>query len=238
MALGFFLREALRSLRRNAVPSFAAMASVLVTMLVLGVFIPIVQATTGAANEVRGKRARQRLPDDRRDARTTSSACADAAEDTPHVGKVKFVSKAEAYQRGAQAQPRGLRAAGLQPAARHLPRHAGRPGQDRRAARRARAGHARRRAHRRSTRRSTRSRTAATRRTKILSATRVVKLSMALLARAAGRGLGPADLQHDPPVAVRPPPRGRGDEARRRDRLVHPLAVRDRGHHRRRAGRR
>ena len=45
----------MRSLRRNAVPSFAAMATVLVTMLVLGVFIPIVQATTGAANEVRGR---------------------------------------------------------------------------------------------------------------------------------------------------------------------------------------
>ena len=42
-------------MRRNAVPSFAAMATVLVTVLVLGVFIPIVQATTGAANEVRGR---------------------------------------------------------------------------------------------------------------------------------------------------------------------------------------
>ena len=31
------------------------MASVLVTLLVLGVFIPVVQATTGAANEVRGR---------------------------------------------------------------------------------------------------------------------------------------------------------------------------------------
>jgi cell division transport system permease protein len=51
----FFLKEALRALRRNAVPSFAAMATVLVTVLVLGVFIPVVQATTGAANEVRGK---------------------------------------------------------------------------------------------------------------------------------------------------------------------------------------
>ena len=40
---------------RNAVPSFAAMASVLVTVLVLGVFIPVVQATTGAANDVRGR---------------------------------------------------------------------------------------------------------------------------------------------------------------------------------------
>ena len=51
----FFLREALRALKRNAVPSFAAMATVLVTVLVLGVFLPVVQATTGAANEVRNK---------------------------------------------------------------------------------------------------------------------------------------------------------------------------------------
>jgi cell division transport system permease protein len=52
---GFFLREALRALRRNAVPSFAAVATVLVTVLVLGVFIPVVQATTGAANNVRAR---------------------------------------------------------------------------------------------------------------------------------------------------------------------------------------
>ena len=51
----FFLREALRALKRNAIPSFAAMATVLVTVLVLGVFIPVVQATTGAANDIREK---------------------------------------------------------------------------------------------------------------------------------------------------------------------------------------
>ena len=55
MSFGFFLKEAIRALKRNAVPSFAAMATVLVTVLILGVFIPMVQATTGAANEVRGK---------------------------------------------------------------------------------------------------------------------------------------------------------------------------------------
>ncbi|MEA2278455.1 MAG: hypothetical protein QOC78_3415, partial [Solirubrobacteraceae bacterium] len=42
MSIGFFSREALRSMRRNAVPSFAAMAAVVVTVLVLGVFIPVV----------------------------------------------------------------------------------------------------------------------------------------------------------------------------------------------------
>ena len=64
---GFFLREALRALRRNAVPSFAAVATVLVTVLVLGVFIPVVQATTGAANEIRSQGARRRLPQERRE---------------------------------------------------------------------------------------------------------------------------------------------------------------------------
>ena len=56
MKLGFFLKEALRVAAR-ATPRrrFAAMPSVLVTALVLGVFIPVVQATTGTANEVRAQ---------------------------------------------------------------------------------------------------------------------------------------------------------------------------------------
>ena len=52
MRFSFFFREAMRSIRRNPIPSFAAAATVLVTLLVLGVFIPIVQAANGAANDV------------------------------------------------------------------------------------------------------------------------------------------------------------------------------------------
>ena len=55
MKIGFFIREAIRAVRRSPAPSFAALATVLVTMLVLGVFIPIVQATNGAANTVRSR---------------------------------------------------------------------------------------------------------------------------------------------------------------------------------------
>jgi cell division transport system permease protein len=55
MRLGFFFKEAFRALRRSAAPSFAAMLTILITALVLGVFIPVVQATTGTANEVRGR---------------------------------------------------------------------------------------------------------------------------------------------------------------------------------------
>ncbi|CAA9518917.1 MAG: Assymetric_cell_division_FstX, partial [uncultured Solirubrobacteraceae bacterium] len=48
--------------------------------------------------------------------------------------------------------------------------------------------------------------------------------------RPARRRLGAAGGQHHPALPLRPPPRGRGDEAGRSDRLVHPLALRDRGH--------
>jgi cell division transport system permease protein len=51
--LVFFLREAFRALSRSAAPSLAAMLTILITALVLGVLIPVVQATTGTANEVR-----------------------------------------------------------------------------------------------------------------------------------------------------------------------------------------
>src|SRR4029077_15482886 len=97
MRIGFFLREAVRAARRSAAPSFAALATVLVTMLVLGVFIPIVQATTGAANEVRG-----RLLLDvylKTDAKPSDIQRVQALiQKTPHVKKIQFVSKTQAYR--------------------------------------------------------------------------------------------------------------------------------------------
>ena len=68
MRPGFFLKESFRSIKRNALPSFAALASVLVTTLVLGVFIPVVEA-----DERRGERRARPCPrgrrhDDQRDA--------------------------------------------------------------------------------------------------------------------------------------------------------------------------
>jgi cell division transport system permease protein len=113
--IGFFLREALRSVSRNAVPSFAALASVLVTVLVLGVFIPIVQATTGAANEVRERvivdvylKAGAETTDVERVRRTL-------AEDTPYVGSVKYVSKEEAYQAEKRRNPEAYELLGSNP---------------------------------------------------------------------------------------------------------------------------
>ncbi len=114
MRLGFFLREAVRSMRRSAAPSFAALATVLVTMLVLGVFIPIVQATNGAANSVRGRV----MVDVYMKAGATSADDARVRSEilgVPHVKSVQFVSKAAAYQQQAAQFPQAYQLLGSNP---------------------------------------------------------------------------------------------------------------------------
>jgi cell division transport system permease protein len=96
VSFGFFLREALRALKRNAVPSFAAMATVLVTVLILGVFIPMVQATTGAANEVRGKVIADVYMKSNATGKDVERVRKIIETQVPHVGKVVFVSKKQA----------------------------------------------------------------------------------------------------------------------------------------------
>ena len=108
-------------MRRSAAPSFAALATVLVTMLVLGVFIPIVQATNGAANSVRGRVEVDVYM------KTNATAADDARVQSellrlPHVKSVQFVSKQQAYQQQSAGRSAGLRAARVKPAAGHLPR--------------------------------------------------------------------------------------------------------------------
>jgi cell division transport system permease protein len=93
----FFLREALRALKRNAAPSLAAFATVLITTLVLGVFIPVVRAATAKTNEVRNKIELEVFIED-------SASKAQIAElgnmirDINHVDSTQFVSKAEALE--------------------------------------------------------------------------------------------------------------------------------------------
>jgi cell division transport system permease protein len=114
MRFGFFLHEATRSMRRSAAPSFAALATVLVTMLVLGVFIPIVQATTGAANSVRG----------RVEVDVYMNTNATAADDArvrnellavPHVKSVQFVSKQTSYNQQRAQDPAAYTLLGSNP---------------------------------------------------------------------------------------------------------------------------
>ena len=110
----FFVRESLRSIKRNAIPSFAAMASVLVTLLVLGVFIPVVQATTGAANEVRSKVLLDVYL--KTDAKPDDAARVKALlQRTDHVKSVEFVSKQKAYDRERKRNPEAYELLGSNP---------------------------------------------------------------------------------------------------------------------------
>jgi cell division transport system permease protein len=114
MKPGFFLKEAVRSMRRNAVPSFAALASVLVTTLVIGVFIPVVEATNGAANDVRG---RVLVDVDL----TTGASTAEVArvrselKRAPHVKSVQFVSKQTGYAQERKLNPQAFQLIGYNP---------------------------------------------------------------------------------------------------------------------------
>jgi cell division transport system permease protein len=97
MPFSFFLREALRGLRRSSAPALAALLTVVITALVLGVFIPIVQATTGTANEVRNRVvADVYLADTASDADRTEVQR--SLESTPGVKSVDYISKDEALR--------------------------------------------------------------------------------------------------------------------------------------------
>jgi cell division transport system permease protein len=95
MRPGFFFKEALRALSRSAAPSLAALLTILLTALVLGVFIPIVQATTGTANEVRSRVVVDvflKTDSNKQQVEDTRAALLTA----PNVKKVDFISKDEA----------------------------------------------------------------------------------------------------------------------------------------------
>jgi len=95
----FFIGEGLRALRRSAAPSLAAIVTVCITALLLGVLIPVLQTTNGKNNEVRDQVGLriflndvngQQAPQDQVTALETK------LKSIPHVKEVEFVDKNEA----------------------------------------------------------------------------------------------------------------------------------------------
>ena len=91
-------------MRRNAAPSFAAFATVVVTLIVIGVFIPIVQATNNTANSVRSRVLVDVYM------KTNATAADDARvrrelQEVPDVARVVYVSKQQAYEQQKQQDP-------------------------------------------------------------------------------------------------------------------------------------
>jgi cell division transport system permease protein len=97
MKFSFFLREALRGLRRSSAPALAALLTVVITAVVLGIFIPIVQATTGTANEVRDRVVADVYLKDSASAADRTEV-QQALEGTAGVKSVEFISKDEALR--------------------------------------------------------------------------------------------------------------------------------------------
>jgi cell division transport system permease protein len=97
----FFMREGLRALRRSAAPSLAAIVTVCVTALLLGVLIPVLQTTHGKTNEVRDQVGLRVFLSDvnGQQAPADQIAALEARlKSIPHVKEVEFVDKNEALQ--------------------------------------------------------------------------------------------------------------------------------------------
>lgn len=95
--IGFFIAEALRAMRRNAAPSIAAIVTIIVTTLLLGVLVPVLRASSSKANEVQDQIGlRTFLYDDASTPEIT--ALQKRIGNLPHVTGVTFVGKGEALK--------------------------------------------------------------------------------------------------------------------------------------------
>src|SRR6478672_5093919 len=105
----FFIGEGFRALRRSAAPSLAAIVTVAITVLLLGVLIPVLQTTNGKTNQVRDQVGLRIFLNDVNStgAPVTGGGGTQAPPDQiaalqsqlqgiPHVEKVDFVSKDQA----------------------------------------------------------------------------------------------------------------------------------------------
>jgi cell division transport system permease protein len=95
--LFFFTQEALRALRRNGAPSMAAIVTTVVTVILLGVLIPVFQTTQAKSEEVRDSlETRFALYDDA--TKGEIAALQRELEALPHVAEVRLVTKAMALK--------------------------------------------------------------------------------------------------------------------------------------------
>src|ERR1044072_4442721 len=92
--LFFFIQEAFRALRRNAAPSMAAIVTTVVTVVLLGVLIPIFQTAQAKSDEVRDSlEFRVSVYDDA--TASEIAALRGELEAIPHVASLEFIDKAE-----------------------------------------------------------------------------------------------------------------------------------------------
>lgn len=93
----FFTQEAFRALRRNGAPSMAAIMTTVVTVILLGVLIPVFQSAQAKSDQVRDSlEFRVAIYDDATKAEIT--ALGSELGGLPHVESVELITKAEALE--------------------------------------------------------------------------------------------------------------------------------------------
>jgi cell division transport system permease protein len=93
----FFFSEAFRALRRNGAPTLAAVVTTVVTVVLLGVLIPIFQTAQAKSDEVRGELNVQFALFGGSTAAEVAEA-KEKVEAVPDVASVTFISKQQALQ--------------------------------------------------------------------------------------------------------------------------------------------
>ena len=93
----FFFSEAFRALRRSAAPSIAAIVTIVVTTLLLGVLVPVLKASEDKAQDVRDQIGLNVFLFNEASRGEIDALGADL-ETLPHVESVDFVSRKEAVE--------------------------------------------------------------------------------------------------------------------------------------------
>ena len=95
--LSFFLSEAYRALRRNAAPSLAAIVTIAVTVLLIGVLVPVLDASGSKTDDVRSQlELKVFLFDDATN--NEISSLQNKIAGIPHVENVEYISPAAALK--------------------------------------------------------------------------------------------------------------------------------------------
>lgn len=95
--LAFFLAESYRALRRNAAPSIAAIVTIAVTVLLVGVLVPVLDAS-GSKNEDVRDQLELKVFLFKSSERSEISSLQNRIEGISHVAGVEYVSPAEALK--------------------------------------------------------------------------------------------------------------------------------------------
>ena len=98
--LFFFIGEGMRALRRSAAPGLASIVTVCITVLLLGVLIPVLQTTNNKTNEVRNQVGLRIFLNDEYNApaipQDQVQQLQTKLQAIPHVASVQFVNKDQA----------------------------------------------------------------------------------------------------------------------------------------------